>query len=267
MPPVPADALRFTTARSGYSADVTAAPPPGCARPIIPEFVGVVIPAHNEQRHIARAVRAVRHALHHDAVAAARSWIVVVDDASADTTAWVARRALREDGEVLRGSFGSAGATRRAGFDRLLSLASPQDGFGDAWLATTDADSRVPRTWLAGHFQWWHDGFDAVAGMVEPEWARDTPPQLQRRYEEMMAALGTAHPHIYGANLGFTADSYIRAGGMPTIPTGEDHEIWAALRATGARLVSTADDPVTTSTRRRGRAPAGFASLLAALVE
>jgi hypothetical protein len=83
----------------------------------------------------------------------------------------------------------------------------------------------------------------------------------------MMAAFGTGHghPHVYGANLGFTATAYVRAGGMPTTPTGEDHQMWAALRESGSRLVSVAEDPVATSARRKGRAPAGFASLLAAL--
>jgi hypothetical protein len=166
---------------------------------------------------------------------------------------------------VLTGAFGSAGAARRAGFDRLLRVAG--ETVEQAWLATTDADSRVPAVWFAGHLRWWREGADAVAGMVEPMWEPGASPTLGHRYEKMMAELGTGHghPHVYGANLGFTAGAYLRAGGMPAMRTGEDHEMWAALRASGARLVSAADEPVVTSSRRIGRAPAGFAALLASM--
>jgi glycosyltransferase involved in cell wall biosynthesis len=131
--------------------------------------VGIVIPAHNEQGHIGRAVRAVRRALAHDALEASASWIVVVDDNSSDATAAEARRMLDSQGEVLGGTFGTAGASRRAGFERLLKLAAERGGFDDTWLATSDADSRVPPTWIAGQLHWWREGFDAVAGMVAPE--------------------------------------------------------------------------------------------------
>jgi glycosyltransferase involved in cell wall biosynthesis len=232
-----------------------------------PAFVGVMIPARNERHNIAQAVRSVRIAMEHEAVKSASRWIVVVDDGSADGTAAIADRALGHHGEVLTGAFGGAGAARRAGFARLLRVAGKCVDVEQAWLATTDADSRVPSVWLAGHLRWWREGADAVAGMVEPIWEPDASPALRRRYEEMMARLGTGHghPHVYGANLGFTAGAYVRAGGMPPMRTGEDHQMWAALRATGARLVSAADEPVSTSSRQSGRAPAGLAALLASL--
>lgn len=192
---------------------------------------------------------------------------MVVDDASTDDTAFLAGRELKGAGEVLSGEFGGAGGARRAGLDRIVQMARERAVIDLAWLATTDADSRVPPGWTAAHLCWWRQGVEAVAGMVEPDWGPDTPPSLRRRYEEFMRALGTGydHPHVYGANLGFTAEVYLRAGGMSTSRTGEDHAMWAALRAVGARIVSVPDDPVTTSSRRIGRAPSGFAALLASL--
>jgi hypothetical protein len=236
-------------------------------RPTLPAFVGVVIPAHNEQEHIGRAVHAVRRSLGVRLLGGVASWIVVVDDSSTDATRSRARLALGWHGEVLTGRFGTAGAARRAGFERLLALASERASLDDVWFATTDADSRVPRTWITDGVRWWRRGFEAVAGMVEPDWQSDADASLRARYDQMMAAQGTenGHPHVYGANLGFTAAAYIRAGRMPTIATGEDHQMWLALRAAGARVVSVADNPVATSTRRAGRAPAGFAALLASL--
>jgi glycosyltransferase involved in cell wall biosynthesis len=207
--------------------------------------------------------------MEHAAVTGAAKWIVVVDDGSTDGTSDLASQVVEQQGEVLVGHFGSAGAARRAGFERLLRVASAFEDTEQIWLATTDADSRVPAGWLASHLRCWREGVDAVAGMVAPLWEPDAPSGLRHRYDELMASLGTGagHPNVYGANLGLTADAYLRAGGMPTSPTGEDHEMWATLRATGARMVSTADDPVSTSTRRSGRAPAGYAALLASLAK
>lgn len=241
--------------------------PLGQDRPTTPAFLGVVIPANNERYHIATAVRCVRNALENGGVASASRWIVVVDDSSTDSTADTARRAVGPAGEVLTGSFGSAGAARRAGFDQLLRVAKDCEDIEHVWLATTDADSRVPLNWLAGHLRWWREGVDAVAGMVQPIWEPDDSRTLRHRYDEMMERLGTGHghPNVYGANLGFTAGAYLRAGGMPPMLTGEDHEMWGALLATGARVVSTADDPVATSSRQNGRAPEGYAALLASL--
>jgi glycosyltransferase involved in cell wall biosynthesis len=228
--------------------------------------MGVAIPARNERDGIATALDAVVLALEHPLLAHTARTIVVVDDNSSDGTGDLARRVLHGRGEVIEGAFGSAAAARRAAFDQVLSFA---DGFppDDVWLATTDADSRVPPSWLAGQLRWWREGADAVAGMVTPIWARTGASSLRQRYETMMTSLGTGpgHPHVYGANLGFTAAAYRKGGGVPLVTTGEDRALWEALRSSGARVVSVADDPVATSTRLVGRAPRGFAALLAGL--
>jgi hypothetical protein len=50
---------------------------------------------------------------------------------------------------------------------------------------------------------------------------------------------------------------------MPTIETGEDRAIWGVIGQSGYRLVAVDDLVVVTSGRRVGRAPDGFAALLA----
>jgi len=137
----------------------------------------VVIPARNEATHVVRAVRAVRHALTYAGIHGRSSWIVIIDDGSSDGTGELARRALGPTGAVLTGDFGSAGAARSAGFDRMLRVAGDARPLDQVWLATTDADSRVPLRWLAGHLRWLRQGVEAVAGMIEPEWERDTRPR------------------------------------------------------------------------------------------
>ena len=228
-----------------------------------PQMVGVAIPARNERRDIAAALRAIKRALDHPAMYRTRRIIVVADDDSDDNSGELAKETLGRDGEVVMGRFGSAGAARGAAVSRLLELADRLPPH-EVWLATTDADSRVPSSWLGAQIGWWKMGADAVAGLVKPIWEGKGTSPLRHRYEAMMAALGTGpgHPHVFGANLGFTAEAYLKAGGLSPLATGEDHALWNALRASGCRAVSVADDPVLTSTRLVGRAPGGFASLL-----
>jgi hypothetical protein len=184
-------------------------------------MVGVAIPARNERDEIPGALHAVVRALEHPSLGRARRVIVVANDGSEDDTGDRARRCLRGIGEVLDGNFGSAGEARGAALERLVAIAgdlSPEE----VWFATTDADSRVPPSWLAGQVRWWRDGADAVAGMVAPIWGGDAASAgLRARYEAMMAerGIGPSHPHVYGANLGFTAEIYLAGAASLRSPT------------------------------------------------
>jgi hypothetical protein len=68
------------------------------------------------------------------------------------------------------------------------------------------------------------------------------------------------HPHVHGANLGFTAAAYVDCGGWPPDAADEDVAIVAAL--SDRRLIRTATLPVTTSARRDARATGGFGDTL-----
>jgi hypothetical protein len=73
------------------------------------------------------------------------------------------------------------------------------------------------------------------------------------------------HSHVHGANLGFSAAAYLRAGGVPDLTTGEDRALVAALEAAGSRVLRTRALTVVTSARREARAPHGFSDYLAGL--
>jgi hypothetical protein len=70
---------------------------------------------------------------------------------------------------------------------------------------------------------------------------------------------------VHGANLGFRASAYLRAGGFPAVPTGEDRALVAALDAAGGRVLRTRALTVVTSARREARAPHGFGDYLTGL--
>ncbi|MGP8000767.1 MAG: glycosyltransferase [Streptosporangiaceae bacterium] len=223
------------------------------------EAIGVVIPAHNEEDLLPGCLAAVRQAAQRVAPVPVR--LIVVADACTDRTA---EHAGRAGASVLRIGARCVGAARAAGMRQALSRAWHLDP-GSLWLATTDADTLVPRGWLSGHLRRAAAGWDAVVGTVTvADWA-GRPPQLPAAFRQHYGPRRGAHPHVHGANLGFTAQAYLAAGGFPPIPSAEDHALVAALAATGGRILRTTEVSVRTSARRYARAPHGFGHLLSTL--
>jgi hypothetical protein len=130
------------------------------------------------------------------------------------------------------------------------------------WLASTDADSRVPPNWLTHQVGAYRQGIEGWAGTVMVDDWSERPPPLAAAFAHQYRFDRSEGPHVHGTNLAVRADAYLRAGGYPMIPTGEDHGLWQALAATGAHLVHDITCPVTTSSRRQARAPLGFAHAL-----
>ena len=220
--------------------------------------VGVIVPAHNEQGLLPSCLASLRRAAH-----ALRTpvHLVVVADTCRDRTVQVAQRS---GAAVVTIAARSAGAARAAGVREVLRRTRHLDP-ADVWLATTDADTLVPGHWLRQQVQFANRGWDAVAGTIRvTDWSGYQPGTrslFQQRY-----ATGTGpHLHVHGANLGFRAAAYLRAGGFTDTPTGEDHALVAALIAAGSRVHRTRALTVVTSARRTARAPHGFSCYLADL--
>lgn len=216
--------------------------------------VGVVVPAHNEEVLLPRCLAALRSAA--VAVNLPVNLLVVLDtctDRTADTVG---------DAAVLAVWERNVGTARRAGFAALLD----EHGADRVWLASTDADTQVPRGWLVDQLAHAHHGADAVAGMVTvanwSEHSHSTAERFQRLHHRIVG-----HPHVHGANLGVSARAYLAVDGFPALPAHEDVALITALKRTGHRVLHTADPPVITSARRHARATAGFADFLIALAE
>ncbi|MBV9794250.1 MAG: glycosyltransferase [Actinobacteria bacterium] len=233
------------------------------------EAVGVVVPAHDEEELLPGCLAALGEAA---AVAIAgrpglRVRIVVTADACTDDTPAVARRAAAV---VVAVNAENVGTARAAGIDALLQPGTPVWGGRPPapdrlWLATTDADSVVPAHWLAGQLDHADAGWEAVVGTVTvADWA-DYGDRVAREFARRYGRWQDWHPHVHGANLGFTARAYQAAGGFPALRTGEDRALVAALQAGGHQVLRSAAGSVVTSARVRYRAPAGFGHDLATL--
>jgi cellulose synthase/poly-beta-1,6-N-acetylglucosamine synthase-like glycosyltransferase len=228
--------------------------------------VAVVVPARDEQARITAAVASVTGALDRarEAGLVRSSIVVVVADACRDATAALAEAALGDAGTVIDVTARCAGAARAAG--SAVALAELGADRSRVWLANTDADSTVPLGWIVRQLDAAARGTELLAGVVDLD---GDDPEVRRAFarSEYRRAIGRDHhPHVHGANLGIRADVLDRVGGWRALRTGEDQDLWA--RAAAAGVVRCADPGlvVTTSGRRTGRAPAGFARDLRRLV-
>jgi cellulose synthase/poly-beta-1,6-N-acetylglucosamine synthase-like glycosyltransferase len=224
-------------------------------------YVGVVIPAQNEEATIQKCIASVL-AAHEHCGRRAPLWIVVVADACSDDTVTRARAVLGMRGEVIEGSARSPGSARRLGANAVL------DHFGQAraariWLANTDADTHVPLDWLKVHLDHADEGADGVAGIVQLDLADHPREDVIRLYHETyeLARDGT-HSHVHGANLGVRGDAYLDVGGWSPLTVAEDHCLWRRLKIRGWRLRSCVRSVVLSSARLHGRAIGGFADTL-----
>lgn len=214
--------------------------------------IDVVVPAHDEEELLGACLDALEACL---ASAPLPATLTVVLDDCADRTEELARgraRLVHVDGR-------NVGAARAAGFADALGRASAPDR---RWLATTDADSRVPPTWLADQLHLARAGADVVAGLVEvDDWSAWDP---ATRAEYLSGYSSTAgHRHVHGANLGMSARAYRAVGGFDPVPVDEDVRLVRRAEAAGLVVAWSGTAPVTTSARRVARAPGGFSVHLA----
>ena len=221
--------------------------------------VAVVIPAHNEEALLPACLTAVSAAAR--ALDSTPVCIVVAADACADQTAELARASGTVVVEI---SARSVGAARRAGMLEALRQFPGLDP-SEVWLATTDADTVVPPGWLRQQLAYAARGWDAVVGTIAVADWTEHPPEVPLLFRLQYASDSRSHPHVHGANLGFTAEAYLAAGGFHPHRTAEDHALVNALEGTGRRILRTTRVSVVTSARRIARAPDGLSHLLATL--
>jgi glycosyltransferase involved in cell wall biosynthesis len=231
--------------------------------------IGVVVPVRDEEARLGPSLASLLRAMGQPQLREVPVHLAVVLDGCVDRSGDVARRAAAHPGPnrrchritVVESSAGSVGVARRIGFGEVLAQLTPSSLDG-VWLATTDADSQVPLSWLVRQIELRALGVEAWAGTVAVgDWA-DRAPGLQTTFRHHYCITPPEGGHIHGASMGFSADAYRRAGEFPPITTGEDHALWRRLGEVGARKMYDPTCPVITSARRDARAPLGFAGAL-----
>jgi glycosyltransferase involved in cell wall biosynthesis len=214
----------------------------------------VVVPAHNEVARLPACLRALATASL--CLPVPVTTVVVLDSCDDGTDALAGQ--FGTDVHFLEVDAGNVGAARAAGFEYARTL------YGDdeeerVFFATTDADSVVDADWLVRMVA---ADADMVLGVVRVRRWRHVSPEVARRYVRGYRSRGPGHRHVHGANMGFRASAYWRVGGFRALRTGEDVELVERFAAAGLPICRDCNLSVTTSDRKHGRAPGGFAQHL-----
>ncbi len=211
-------------------------------------MIAVTLPAHNEEQLIAACLQSLRVAALHPALRDEPVVIVVALDRCTDATGWICQRM---GVEMVSVEAGCVGVARAAASERALAL-------GARWIGCTDADSVVPPDWLARQL---HCGASAFCGVVAiGDWL-DYPQAVREQFLQGEHAVD-GHPHVHGANMGFSAAAYRQSGGFAPLATGEDVALIQTMQGAGMRVARLARPRVMTSARRQARAPHGFSDFL-----
>jgi len=228
--------------------------------------VGVVMPVHNEQELLGKALASLSNAfggLIHGSLLLRAALVMdaCTDDSEEIASEWITALSRCRHPLVvtlITSSAHNVGRARALGCAVLLKQWSRIDP-ARIWLATTDADSRVPRDWLTTQLARHEAGVDQWYGRVSvtdwSEYSGDVRSRWQHEYER------ESQP-IHGANLGFNAGTYLAVGGFEPLDTGEDRALHRALVIKGALSHFDSAVRVVTSARRQARAPLGFAHAL-----
>lgn len=220
----------------------------------------VVVPVRDEAELLSRCLRSLEraHTLLQQRCPQVASHSVVVLDRCRDRSPAIA---AAHDCDAVDVDHGRVGAARAAGVARARATAREPDS-RRIWVASTDADSEVPETWLAHHVDAAAAGAGMALGPVRPDPA-DLSPALVLRWQRRERELGPRE-RVHGANLGVRLSSYEAAGGFGAVPEHEDVLLVQALRRAGEREATL--PALLTSARRSGRTPGGFAGYLRSLV-
>ena len=218
-------------------------------------MIGIVIPAHNEAQHIGANVHAAMQAAEHPDLDGEPVQVLVVLDSCDDATGTIA---AQHGARTLSLDLRNVGAARAAGAELMLAS-------GARWLAFTDADTIVSPDWLVAQLA---QDADVVCGAIGvDDWTpHGVNGEFLRAHFARTYTDADGHRHIHGANLGVSAEAYLRAGGFPPLACSEDVALVHALQAIGARIAWSAAPRVSTSARVNARARGGFGDTLIAVV-
>jgi GT2 family glycosyltransferase len=243
----------------------------------VPDIV-VAVPIRNEEERIGDCLRALalqegptRHAI-----------VAFLNNCTDDTAATIhsLRPSLPCPVHVIEHVFppgmDNAGNARRAAMEHAAGLLGP-----DGLLMTTDADARVSADWIGANLAAIEAGADAVCGraIIDPLEATLIPDRLHAddalecEYADLLDEIHSVldpdpadpwprHTEHSGASIAVTKSMFERAGGVPSVPLGEDRALLAALRRVDARIRHAPEVSVVVSGRTVGRAAGGMADTM-----
>lgn len=193
--------------------------------------IAVIIPAHNEERLLGTTLEAVKNQ------SRPPDEIIVVDNASTDNTAEIAREA---GATVVHCARPGVAYARQAGL-----IAASSD-----WIVSTDADSLPIPEWL----ETLEEHMEGNVALYGPMRFFDVTPFDQSLSEYFYRGFLNfsdffGRPNLAGANMAFSRLAAIQVGGYPAVKMREDVLLGWKLRKLG-HVQYVPDALVNTSGRR-----------------
>lgn len=231
--------------------------------------IAIVIPAHNEAMTINICLAAVQTAIEQLPSTITATVLVVLDSCS-DNTLGLIKSAKYKSAQVKNITIKSAGVNylscdyRCVGRVRDLGIRHAIAS-GATWIACTDADSVVTADWLTQQIAHIKDQpTDMICGVVSVDsWTHLTPQTRKDYMAHYQDRMG--HRHIHGANLSFSAETYLAVGGFAPLGCHEDVDLVKKFESKGYVIIWSNRVRVMTSGRLQARASEGFAAFLANL--
>ncbi len=233
--------------------------------------LGVVLPVHNEEDLLGAALNSLQGAFTFICSWRIDLQLVIVLDSCTDSSAqiveqWRHRRRTESNSlelTVVTSERHNVGFARGLGCATLLDTWNRLDP-ATIWIATTDADSRVPKEWLEAQVLQHELGVDLWCGRVS---VGDWSSRLMGTGEQWQREYGEEPDPIHGTSLGCNAELYLASGGFRPIESSEDRDLCRRLQEMGVVVHFDSSVPVVTSARRDARAPLGFAHALCKVEE
>jgi len=183
--------------------------------------ISVVVPAYNEEHLLGLCLESLRHQDHKGAYE-----IIVVDNNSTDKTSEVAKK---YNAIIIKEKRKGVAFARKTGFEKSQGKI----------IASTDADTIVPRDWLSKI----HNAFrndDNIAAVTGPiDFFGETKRRLTilnvfSPITRFIGLIFSGRPYFYGANFAIKKEIYNRIGGFDTrLAVGEDMDLGIHVREFG----------------------------------
>jgi cellulose synthase/poly-beta-1,6-N-acetylglucosamine synthase-like glycosyltransferase len=225
--------------------------------------ISVVIAARNEAGYIADCLQDLIHQTYPSDLFE----VLIVNDESTDQTALIVEGVSQTHPHIHLLSVDHQ-FPQMAAKKRPMSVGISQ-ALGE-WIVTTDADCRVPPTWLAQLATYMHKDTDAIIGFSQIKTVKEhlTPFEKIQACDFlslMSAAAGSAnwgYPLAStGQNFAYRKSLFDRVGGFSTVahrPSGDDVLLLQLLRKASSQRIVFASDPKTFASTHRPETPRSF---------
>jgi len=225
--------------------------------------ISVVIAARNE----ATFIGALLDDLRNQTYPTDRFEVLVVNDASTDETAAIVNRHAEQHANVQLLHVGDA-FPQMAAKKRPMSVGL-QAAQGE-WIVTTDADCRVPPTWLAAMATYMHPNVGAIVGFSQLKTPNaDLSPFERLQAFDFLTLMGAAAGAVgigfplaaSGQNLAYRKSLFERVGGFQSIahrPSGDDVLLLQLLRRARGGRIGFAIAPESFVSTWRSETPSSF---------